>query len=420
MPIVPFLRDNARFLAAGFFLALASSFGQTFFIALFSEPLRQEFGLSHGQFGAIYMTATLASAACLIPLGRTADTVHPRLLALGVLLGLASVCALMAGAGSWPILAAAIFGLRLFGQGMLSHLSQTVMARWFVASRGRALAVASFGYPAGEALAPLAAIALIAALGWRETWALAGLALALVFVPALWLLLSRDRTPSAADAAGNGGAGLDGRHWTRGEVVRQPLFWIMIPGILAPSFILTVVFFLPAHIAETKGWAFETLPAQYWVFAISSVAAAFASGAALDRFSARACLPFYQLPMAAGLLVLWLASGPQAVPALMILFGLTAGSAATLNSALWAEIYGTRNIGAIRSMAHAGMVFSTAIGPGLTGMAIDAGVPFPIQGLWLAGYSAAVSIVFALIAVRTARAANAPAPAPKPESGLPL
>ena len=58
-----FLRENARWLAGGFLLTLFSSYGQTFYIALSSGGIRGELGLSHGDFGWLYMFATLASAA---------------------------------------------------------------------------------------------------------------------------------------------------------------------------------------------------------------------------------------------------------------------------------------------------------------------------------------------------------------------
>lgn len=403
MSITSFLFTNARHLAAGFLLALASSFGQTFFIAVFASSWKLEFDLSHGEFGLIYMVATLASAALLVQLGRLADSVSARHLAAAILLGLALICSGVSMSGNWIMLLFAIFGLRLFGQGFLSHLSQTTMARRFNNTRGRALAIASFGYPAGEAVAPLAAITLIAAIGWRGTWGVAAAVLVLIFLPVLWHLLSRERTPREMEnSEALAPAGLDGRHWTRSDVIRQPLFWLIIPGIIAPGLIFTVVFFLPAHIAETKGWAFDTMPSHYWVFALSSVAAAFMSGMAIDRFSARSCLPVYQLPMAAGLLVLWATQSVQMVPVMMALMGFTAGSSATINSALWAELYGTRHIGTIKALAHALMVFSTAIGPGFAGMVIDLGVPFPQQAVWFAAYAAMISLLYLFIALKSA------------------
>jgi len=404
MSIKHFLFANARLLAAGFLLALASSFGQTFFIAVFASSWRDEFDLSHGDFGLIYMVATLASATLLVQLGRLADSLSARHLAAGILLGLALICLTVAMVGNWIMLLFAIFGLRLFGQGFLSHLSQTAMARWFNNTRGRALAIASFGYPTGEALAPLAAIALIAAIGWRGTWGVAAVVLVFVFVPVLWHLLSRERTPREMEDTGVvPPTGLDGRHWSRGDVITHPLFWLIVPGIIAPSFILTVLFFLPAHIAETKGWPFEAMPSRYWMFALSAVTAAFISGTAIDRFSARACLPVYLLPMAVGLVVLWSAQSVQTVSVIMVLMGLTAGSASTINSALWAELYGTRFIGSVKALAHALMVFSTAIGPGFTGLVIDLGVPLPQQAIWFAAYALAISLLYLFVALRSAR-----------------
>ncbi len=409
MNTLAFARDNARWLAAGFLMALGSSFGQTFFIALFSDPLRATFGLSHGGFGTIYMLATLASALTIIQLGRLADRVDPRPLACCTVLALAAVCLAMAGVAHWLMLLVLIYGLRLLGQGMLSHISQTVMARSFDATRGRALAIASFGYPTGEALAPLIAIAVIAALGWREAWGLAAGALALGLAPALWVLLSRERQPSGRTVREGTGAtgvqplavatpaGMDARQWERREVIRHPVFWLLIPGIMAPGFMLTVLFFLPAHIAEIKGWDFAELPQRYWVYAATSVLASLVFGMLIDRFNARACLPYYLLPMAAGLLVLASATTPGAITVVMGLVGLTAGAAVTIHSALWAELYGTRHLGAIKALAHAVMVFSTAAGPGLAGVLIDAGVAFDRQAVWFAAYTFAISVLFAVL-----------------------
>ena len=54
MGFFQFLRENAPFLAAGALLAFSSSFGQTFLISAYAGVIRDEFGLSHGQWGAIY------------------------------------------------------------------------------------------------------------------------------------------------------------------------------------------------------------------------------------------------------------------------------------------------------------------------------------------------------------------------------
>ena len=45
------IRAHPRFLGFGFLLAFVSSFGQTFYVALFGGEIRDAFNLSHGEFG---------------------------------------------------------------------------------------------------------------------------------------------------------------------------------------------------------------------------------------------------------------------------------------------------------------------------------------------------------------------------------
>ena len=107
-----FIRENARWLATGLLLGLGSSFGQTYFISLFSGEIREAYGLTDGQWGAIYTVATLASAALLITLGGRADTMRLSRLAVIVASVLAFAALLMAVGQSVWLLVVTIFLLR--------------------------------------------------------------------------------------------------------------------------------------------------------------------------------------------------------------------------------------------------------------------------------------------------------------------
>ena len=48
----------------------------------------------------------------------------------------------------------AIFFLRLFGQGLMSHTSSTAMAKIFSKNRGKALAISWLGLSLGEGILP--------------------------------------------------------------------------------------------------------------------------------------------------------------------------------------------------------------------------------------------------------------------------
>ncbi|HCS88895.1 MAG TPA: MFS transporter, partial [Chromatiaceae bacterium] len=122
----------------------------------------------------------------LVWLGKTADRFRPTPLGALTLTALAGCALLLATADSVLWLGIALFGLRLCGQGMLSHLAMTLMARWFSAQRGRALGLIFLGYPTGEALLPMLVAVLLGLFAWHQIWV--GIALVLLLVPLPLLL----------------------------------------------------------------------------------------------------------------------------------------------------------------------------------------------------------------------------------------
>ncbi len=77
--MLEFIRRNFRWIAGGFMLTYISRFGQTYFISASVAEWQAAFGLSHGEFGRLYMFATLASALYLPFVGRLVDVVQAHL-----------------------------------------------------------------------------------------------------------------------------------------------------------------------------------------------------------------------------------------------------------------------------------------------------------------------------------------------------
>lgn len=400
MTTLDFIRRNAAWLGAGALLAFLSSFGQTFFISIFSGEIRAAFGLSHGEWGAIYGLGTTASAAVMVWAGALTDRYRARALGRAVLVLLALACLGMALLpGAWALIPV-IFALRFTGQGMTSHISAVAMTRWFQATRGRALSIANLGFSLGEALLPVIFVAAMAVVGWRSLWVAAAL-IALAGVPLLHLLLRRERTPQSL-AAEDVAPGMRGQHWTRLGALRHPLIWLMGPALLGPAAFNTAFFFQQVHYAEVKGWAHLDLVALFPLYTALSVAAMVTSGALLDRLGTPRLMPWYQLPMVAAFATFALAPSPAWALLGLAFLAMTTGANATLPNAFWAEFYGTRHIGAIKAMAAAVMVLGSALGPSLTGALIDAGVGIERQYLGVAAYFLAASALMAL-GIRRAR-----------------
>lgn len=387
-----FLKENAPWLAAGVILTFLSSFGQTFFISIFAGEICTEFDLSHGDWGAVYAAGTLLSAVTMIWAGALTDRFRSRSLGTAVLIALAFACLLMAWNRSALILPVSIFVLRLFGQGMTSHIALASMSRWFVATRGRALSIASLGVTLGNAVMPVIFVALMALYDWRVLWVLAA-GIAFAGIPFLTLFLRKERTPQSMSAQNQAVLGMDGRHWNRMDVLRHPLFWMMIPALMGPPAWGTAFFFQQVHYVEVKGWELIELVAWLPLFTIATTGAMLASGWAIDRFGVARVFPTALLPSIAAFIVFAWAATPLHAGIGLTLLALTQGAQATLPSAFWAEFYGTRHIGAIKAMGAAVMVSGTAIGPGVTGYLIDAGVRIEDQYLLIAAYFLVASLV---------------------------
>ena len=393
-----FLRRNWLFLLAGFLLTFTSSYGQTYFISLFAGEIKADFGLTDGEWGGIYTLGTSLSALAMIWAGVLTDNFRVRALALAVMVALALACLAMATVSSWVLLILVVFALRLTGQGMMSQLGSIAMVRWFEATRGKALSLASMGFAAGQAILPIVFVALFGIFHWRSLWVLAA-GLVLITIPILLMLLRQERTPQSMAAEAQT-TGMHGRHWTRAEMLRSGLFFAMIPMVLGPSAWGTALFFQQVHLTEVKGWELVAFVALMPIYTLSSVFFTFVSGWAIDRFGVSKVVPLQMLPFAISFIVLAYAETILVAGIGLMIFGAGQGMQSTAPAAFWAEYYGTRHLGAIKAVAAALMVFGSAIGPGITGWLIDQGVSFPEQMLPIAVFYLAAATLAALAIIR--------------------
>lgn len=376
MSFLTFLRDNARWIAGGFLLTFFSSYGQTFFIALSAGDIRAEYGLSHGQWGMLYMLATLASALTLPKFGQIVDRWSARTVTLIIVPVLALACVMMALSQHILLLVITIYLLRLFGQGMMSQNAFTAVGRWFAAQRGKALSVTAIGVNAGEALFPTLFVFAAIAIGWRNSWLLVAASLIVIALPLISSLVAVERAPRSSEEGGQLPAVRD---WTRGEALRDPYFYLILLGVMAPGFIGTTVFFHQVYLVELRGWSIEVFATTFMLSSTLTVISALIAGGLVDRYSAVRLLPAFLIPLGIACLILSAVEAQWSAFAFMGFMGLSYGVSSTLFGALWPEVYGTGYLGAIRAVTVAIMVFATAMGPGITGFLIDLGVPYPLQ-----------------------------------------
>jgi len=373
-----FIREQPIEASFGFGTTLCTSFGQTYFISLFVPALVGILPISIGQFGSIYAAGTLLGAVLLPFFAAHYDSTPLAPYTRRVFWGLGAASLLLATTVHPLMLLFAIAGLRLGAPGLTTHISNTTMAKGFAKRRGIALGFSSLGYPTGEAILPPLTAALLLFVDWRLIWV--GVAILYLFAlpaAATWLInrarFSTFVAPDFESAKPSARRNL-GRAFKLMTTDRR--FWWLLPVQMLLPMLMTAAFLYQAAIAESKGWSTSFMASLFTVFALSKAITALISGHRIDRVGAIRLVGWVAMPAAAGFIILAWSNHPAAAIAFFALVGLTGGSAGNVLTSIWAEIYGTKQLGAIKGLTSSLAVISSALGPAIAGLLIQLEVGF--------------------------------------------
>jgi MFS family permease len=348
-------RRAVAVVALGFVAMLASSAGQSFWLALFVDDMIAGTGLSRTGFSSVYAVATVASALMVLVVGGLFDRRGPALTWAAVAVALATGALLMSVAAGALLAGIALALLRAFGQGSFPLIGTLMVAGTFDAWRGRALSIASLGLSlAGIALPPVAAV-LIAEFGWRGGLRVTALAVLVLVAPLAlavrWTMPARPRVRAALRRP---------RPLERAR--RFP--WrdgggVLLVTLSATPLITTAVVF---HATSLIGRGTGTAAAALSVLAVGTVVGALAGGALVDRLGVRASLLAMNALLGAGTALLLL-PGVAAAFAGFVVIGLATGVNATGAGAAWAQTYGVERLGELQGVGDAARIAGAAIGP---------------------------------------------------------
>lgn len=386
-------------------MTFGSSLGQTYFIGLFGGDIRIDLGLSHGAFGAVYSIATLVSAVVLLWSGTLIDKLPLTQLVYLLIAGLALGCVLISISVGVVTLFISILILRHFGQGLMGMAGATTVVRYLDEQRGKANAISGIGYSVSEAILPSIVIAQLAIMSWRHSWMIwALLLLAVMPIAMRWVLKDHDQRHaqylhqiSQAETESDATAT---RHWTRSEVLRDTVFYLFLPALLAQPLLFTGFIFHQVYLVDSKGWSIEMWGALYIVYAAVAAAVKLIAGLLVDRFGAIRLAPLICLPFGLGLFFLAISDSSVVALLFMVLVAISIGAYSTISSPFYAEMYGSLHLGSIKSVVAASMVLSSAIAPVLIGWGIDIGITVEAMALVATLYTV-IAALLAGYAVRT-------------------
>ena len=382
---------NKKVIIFGFIFTFFSSFGQSFFLGLFNAPIRNELGITHGQFGNIYATATIFSSLLLIWVGKKIDEYQIIYYAFFVIVLLFLSSLFFSFINNIYLLSVGIFLMRFSGQGLMSHTSTTTVSRFFEKSRGKALSTIWFGLSSAEFILPILITYLFVIYSWRTVWQ--GISIIILFfLPIVIFYTIKKIKLSSREKEKNSAKKLKIKSWKRREVVKDYRFYIVSLNMLAMPWIATGIFVYQSFISKSKMWEIYTIPKAFMVYSIASIITLLFSGFLVDKFSSRKLIPLMNIPLLFAMFVLIYSEHEFSAFIFLGLVGISNGLANVLGTSTWAEIYGVKFIGSIKALTTAFMVFSTAFGTALFGLLIDNG--FSIENI---AFIAATYIVFSLV-----------------------
>lgn len=368
-----FFIQNYSPLLYSFLHSFGSSMGQTFLLASFVPFLRADLGMDAGTFGIIYGTATLLSATALVFLGFMLDRYDLRIMTV-ITSALLLVGAYMFTHTHTPfMIGVSIFMLRFAGQGMLSKISTVGTGRYFVHDRGKAVSITGMGWPAGEVLLPSLAVLIMTALSWQNTFMLmSGFMMLFIVVLGLKLIWRYDEfydpIKSAEKIDREHGDTIS--HYTPWAVIKTPYYLMTLPFGLIDAFLITCLFLFQGLVADYKGWSIETMIACLSLYGLVRLLVGLYGGDLVDRFTARRLYPFSKIPMIIGVAVLYFATDPMWMFVYFTLLGASVGMSGTISNAMWPELFGTRYLGTIKSIAMFVGIGASALGPIIVGYAL--------------------------------------------------
>ncbi len=371
---VQVFRENKRLLTFGFLFSFFSSFGQTFFVSLYVPFWIQSLDISNTAFGTLYATVTVVAAVLISFSGKYIDTIPLKNYALFVFGGLTLSVLLLSQAKSLVLLTAGLFLVRWLGQGLMTHTSSTGIAKFFEGNRGKALSFSAMGHPAGHFLLPFIMLPLIAFAGWSNSLIILSLIALLIMIPVI-LAIAPVCEAKSMEEKNNVKDSVKPAHTNHFKSLD---FWIISLNIFALPFILTAVFLYQYTIGEARGWSVSWVAFSFSFFAIFSAIGLLISGNLTDRFSGLFLFPLYLIPAILGVLMVTISDSQYVFPAFYALVGIASGLGSTIKTATQTEIYGTGNLGKVRSYFSTILVLSTALGPPVFAFLLDRNVPFNI------------------------------------------
>ena len=384
-----FFLNDPKMLIYGFMIIFFGSYGQTFFIALFNDDIKNYYSLTDGQFGLIYALSTTLSSLLLINVAKLIDFIDLRIYSIIITTGLIITCiSIYILPFNIFYLVIIILSLRFFGQGAMTHAGITSLTRYFGKDRGKAISFGNLGGMLGVMFLPIIVVYFKNFFSFREIWLFSSISL-VIFLPILYIILNNQKQRQK-----NFKESIQGsfKKWKTIDVIKNKKFLTYLPITTFFSFIGTGLMFHQIFIFSQKGWTIDMLGVGFIFLGGFSILGLIIGGPLIDMLNPQKAILYLLLPIFLAILILLAFDSFIFLLIYMSLYGFNLGISSPFTGSLWAEIFGLESLGTVKALFHALVVFASALSPVVFGYVIDWG-----YGLGMISLISLVMIILATI-----------------------
>jgi MFS family permease len=282
--------------------------------------------------------------------------------------------------GTFILLAIGFWGIRFFGQGLLTMVSRNMVMKWFNRRRGLANAVLGIFSALGFSIAPKILDNIIQHLEWRGAWIFLALLVGIGF--AVFVILFYRDNPGDCGCVADGRLksnpkrrrppSLPDHDFTLLEARKTLAFWAFTLGLSLSALYISGITFHVVSVFESSGL---TRAQGLGIFIPSSVIAVgiqFLGGYFSDYMRLKFLLLLFALGMILSISGLILLGGPSAAYGMIIIGnGVIWGFYTVLIGVTWPRFFGLKHLGAISGFSLSWTVSASALGPYMFSLSVD-------------------------------------------------
>lgn len=387
--------------------------GQTMGVSVFTDHLIEALGLSRDQLSLAYMFGTLTSSLIITRAGKLYDRYGARMIGVVTSVMLAVALIYMISLSnlapsikhSWVIFLLTVlgfFGMRFFGQGVLTMVSRNMVMKWYDKIRGLANSILGAVTALGFSVAPAVFSVLIDDKGWQGAWWIIAAIVGLGFATVVFLFfrdnpLTYNLKPDHPLIALTRGGGrhiksTPAKNYTLKEASRTYSFWVFNLTLAMFALYSTAYTFHVESLFSTVGMTKSDAISIFVPAGVISVGIQIVASWLSDYIKLRYLLLVEQIGLIASMLALSMLS-PENKWIFIVGNGLMMGIFGVLTAITWPRFFGLKHLGAISGFALSWSVAGSAIGPYFFSKSLDLSGTYATGALICLGVTAILFVM---------------------------